>query len=188
MRFLRVFRPRDLRRDKRGVAAVEFALILPMFVMIYMCSVEITELLLANRRVENLAASAADIVARDTMVTDAELNDLETALDLLLSPNTSAGMSARVSSITIDTDGSAEVVWSRSYNDYPALAAGDDVVDLPSDLTEDDNTPSIVRAEVIYDYQSPLRWMLPGPFRLTHSEYRRPRLVDPVPLCSSNCS
>lgn len=179
---------RNLRRDRRGVAAVEFALILPMFVMIYLCSVELTELLLANRRVENLAASAADVVARDTMVTSAELTDMDTALDLLLQPNPSTGMSARIMSISIDEDGDAEVVWSQSYNGYPTMAVGDSVTDLPSDITEDDNTPSIVRVEVIYDYESPLQWMLPGLFRLVHAEYRRPRLVDPIPLCTSNCS
>ena len=44
------FRFPRLWRNKKGVAAVEFALILPMFAGIYLGSVELTELLLVNAR------------------------------------------------------------------------------------------------------------------------------------------
>jgi Flp pilus assembly protein TadG len=179
---------RFLRAAKRGVAAVEFALILPIMVTMYLGSVEITELLLANRRLENVAASAADILARDTMITETELTDVSTAMQLLMEPNPASGLKVRLSAITITNNGTtATVTWSRSYWSYPTLNAGSTVTDLPTDLMNANN-PSIIRAEVIYDYDSPLNWMLPGTFRLSHTEYRRPRLVDPPPLCVSNCS
>lgn len=178
------FRFPRLWRNKKGVAAVEFALILPMFAGIYLGSVELTELLLVNRRVENLAASAADIVARDTLVRESELTDLQEAIDLLMDPNPVSGLKVRVTSIQINSSTDCVVVWSKSYHGYATLANGDKINDLPAELLTGE-TPSIVRAQVTYDYMTPIRWLLPATFSLKHTEYRRPRLVDPVPYSAT---
>ena len=40
---------------------------------------------------------------------------------------------------------------------------------------------SVIVAETIYSYRSPLGFLSNGSFTLTHNAYRRSRLIDPIP-------
>ena len=51
-------------RDKRGVSAVEFALLTPIILLIYVGVAEIGNLLTVERRVETVASTAADLTAQ----------------------------------------------------------------------------------------------------------------------------
>ncbi len=57
-------RIRGFSRDTRGVAAVEFALILPLLLLLYIGSVEATLLYTTDRGVATIASTVADLVAR----------------------------------------------------------------------------------------------------------------------------
>lgn len=57
-------RLRRLRRDNRGVAAVEFALLLPLMVTLYLGSTEITQGVLASRKMAIVSRTLSDIVAQ----------------------------------------------------------------------------------------------------------------------------
>ena len=50
--------------DRCGLAAVEFALILPVMLTLYFGGVEVTNMLVANRRVTSVAYTAADLAAQ----------------------------------------------------------------------------------------------------------------------------
>jgi Flp pilus assembly protein TadG len=58
-------------RDRRGVSAVEFALIAPVLVIFYCGMAELTQAMMAQRRVSNIASSIGDVVAQNAQLTDA---------------------------------------------------------------------------------------------------------------------
>ena len=58
---------RRFSADRRGLAALEFALIAPLMVLVLFGSVELTELLATNRRAENTTASVADVISRTVL-------------------------------------------------------------------------------------------------------------------------
>ena len=60
-------------RDERGVSAVEFALLAPFMIALYLGSVQLTLGLTADRKVSQVANSVADLVTQDDFVTDADL-------------------------------------------------------------------------------------------------------------------
>jgi Flp pilus assembly protein TadG len=55
------------RRDRNGVAATEFALILPVMLVMYVGAVEITDAVYVDRRVTLTTRVVGDLIARDTL-------------------------------------------------------------------------------------------------------------------------
>ena len=72
----------------------------------------------------------------------------------------------------------AVVVWSEGHGGYTPLAANATVA-LPSGMMT--TGTSIIMAETSYPYHSPLGFLFTGGVNLTHTVYRRSRLVDPIP-------
>ncbi len=55
---------RNLRKDRRGVAFIEFALGLPVFMGLLMTGLETVNLIMAHQQVSRIAISTADLAAR----------------------------------------------------------------------------------------------------------------------------
>lgn len=162
---------------KRGLAAVEFAIIAPMMIFLLFGTVELIDVLGANKRAQNAAASLADVVARDTEVSNAEITGLWSALDVLMFPDDSVNMQVRITSVTIVDATTARVVWSEGHGMSARVA--NSPVDLPAQMMVAGT--SVIMAETVYPYDSPLGILISGPMNLTHEAYRRSRLVDPIP-------
>jgi Flp pilus assembly protein TadG len=169
---------RRFAQARQGMAAVEFALIAPMMILLMFGSVELIDALGANRRVQNTAASLADVVARDTEVSDAEVTGLWAAADVLMFPDPTGDLGVRVTSISVESATVARVVWSEGHNGLAPLGAGD-TVDLPAAIM----TPgsSLIRADTTFVYQAPLDFLFTDDVNMTHTSYRRSRVVDPIP-------
>jgi Flp pilus assembly protein TadG len=162
---------------KKGLAALEFAIIAPMMIFLLFGSVDLLDVLSANKRVQNAASSLADVVARDTEVSNAEIAGLWAALDVLMFPSSGADVNVRITSVRIDSTTSARVVWSEGRGMSPRVV--NSTVVLPAAMMRP--ATSIIMTETTYAYHSPLGFLLPGPVTLRHDVYRRSRLVDPIP-------
>ena len=165
------------KRAKRGIAAVEFALLAPVMILLLLGSVEVIHMFDTSSRVQNSAASLADLVARDTEVSDSEISGLWDALDLLMYPQSATTMRMRLTSIQIDASSVARVVWSEGRN-ISAYSNGS-TISLPAGIGQPGT--SVIWAEAEIDYESPLHVLIPGQITMRRSTYRRSRLVDPIP-------
>lgn len=175
-------RLRAFARATKGLAAVEFALLAPMMVFVLFASVDLLDALGANRRSQNVSASLADVVARDTEVSNNEISGMWAAANILMFPDDGANMDLRITSIMIDSATSAHVVWSERHNNgFSSLSAGSSIT-LPSAMM----TPgtSIIMADSRFNYTPPLGFLFGDGIPLTHTAYRRSRLVDPIPRVS----
>ncbi len=178
-------RIRRFVKSKKGLAALEFAIIAPMMIFLLFGSVDLIDVLGANKRSQNVAASLADVVARDNAVSLDEINGLWSALDVLMFPDSAADMQVRVSSIRIESASVARVVWSRGHGGMSARNSGD-TVDLPDQMMRPGT--SVILAETAYPYHVPLGFLYAGQRTFRHTAYRRSRLVDPIPCTWSGCS
>ncbi len=162
---------------KKGLAALEFAIIAPMMIFLLFGSVDLLDMLSANSRVQNSAASVADVVARDTEVSNAEIAGLWAALDVLMFPDDGGDVNMRVTSVSVISSNNARVVWSEGHGMTPRMTNSSVV------LSSAMMTPgtSVIMTETTYQYRPPLGFLLPGPVTLRHDAYRRSRLVDPIP-------
>ena len=67
---------RKLRQDASGVAAVEFALLLPMLLALLIGCLEVTFKIWSTQKAEKLAVTLSDVIAQSTAVTSADLTKL----------------------------------------------------------------------------------------------------------------
>jgi Flp pilus assembly protein TadG len=168
---------RRFARAKKGLAALEFAIIAPMMIFLLFGSVDLIDVLGADKRAQNAAASLADVIARDTEVTNDEVSGLWAALDVLMYPDDAAAMQIRVSSVRIENATTARVVWSEGRRMTARMP--NSTISLPAQMM----TPgtSLIVAESVYPYQSLLGFLFVGTKNLNHNAYRRSRLIDPIP-------
>jgi len=176
-------RLRKFGKATGAMAAVEFAMLAPMMLLILFGSVDLLDMLHANRRAQNSAASIADVIARDTEVSNAEIAGLWSAIDVLMFPNNGADVQVRLTSIRIVNANRAEVVWSEARGaGMDALNPGDEVTVLPEQMMQPGS--SVIWAETLFPYRTPLGFLNDGASNFRHSAFRRSRLVDPIPRVS----
>jgi Flp pilus assembly protein TadG len=81
-------RARAWRADARGIAAVEFALIVPVMSVLMMGAIELSQALMVDRRVTQVASSTADLIARsEKSITEAEVRDIMRIGGFIMKPN-----------------------------------------------------------------------------------------------------
>ncbi|WP_293901131.1 TadE/TadG family type IV pilus assembly protein [Phenylobacterium sp.] len=159
--------------DRGGVAAIEFALILPVLFVLNVSAAEALQAYQAQRNVAHIASAMADITAQSRTVTSADLDDTLTASVAMIHPFPNVNLQQRVSSLSADASGAVSIDWSvkKLYTEagnpsVPAgyLAAGE----------------SAIVTDVIYDYKPTFGMFLPANIRFIRHAYVRPRLSTKV--------
>jgi Flp pilus assembly protein TadG len=80
-------RTRRFGRDRRGVAAIEFALIVPILVVLALGCFEVPRLVLTWQRISRTSSGIADLVAQaDDPLTSNQMRDIFTAGGLMMQP------------------------------------------------------------------------------------------------------
>jgi Flp pilus assembly protein TadG len=179
------FLPRRLRRlarDERGVSAVEFAMLLPLMITLYLGSVELSQGISIDRKVTLTARTVADLTAQVSSVNNAGMSNILNASVAVLAPYPADKAKVTVSLVTIDSNSKATIAWSDSYQGTPR-SKGSTVSGLPSALIVP-NT-SLVWGEVQYSYAPTIGYVVTGTMTLKDQIFMRPRLSDTIARTSS---
>jgi Flp pilus assembly protein TadG len=165
---------RRFQDDKRGVSAVEFAMLLPLMVTLYIGGVEVSSAIAVDRKVTLVARTLGDLVAQSTSVNADEMTNILNAASSVVQPYSSSLIKVTVSRVDVDANGVAKVIWSKTKNG--TVKSG--TVTLPAALNTA-NT-SVIWAESQYVYTPAIGYVITGPITLKDQIYMRPRLSDTV--------
>jgi Flp pilus assembly protein TadG len=169
---LKFFRAAD-----SGVAAVEFAAVLPVMLIMYLGMIEVGQGISTDRKVTLLARTLADLTSQaSSNFNNSEMNNVFDAATTVMAPYSSSSAKMVVSSVVIDNAKKATVDWSCHKNST-ARTKGQ-VVTLPSGL--DVANTSLIMAEVNLAYTPMLGYVITGTIDLDETTYMRPRLVSSV--------
>jgi Flp pilus assembly protein TadG len=166
----------DFAKDKRGVSAVEFAMVLPLMLTLYLGGVELSQGVSIDRKVTLTARTVADLVAQVSSIDTNGINAALGAATAIMAPYPDKDVKVTVSVVEIDKNGNAKVKWSGTKNGT-ARAVGSSVT-VPAAL----NTPStsLVWGEATYKFQPSIGYVVTGAMNLTDQIYMRPRLSETV--------
>lgn len=165
-----------LARDTGGIAAVEFAMLLPMMLALWLGAVELSQGIAADRKATLTTRTIADLVSQVTTVNNSDMTNSLNAASAVMAPFPTSNLKVTVSSVTIDANGKATIAWSDTLNGT-ARAKGSTVT-LPAAL----NVPStsLIWSEVQYAYKPTIGYIVSGTINLKDQIFMRPRLSDTV--------
>ena len=163
---------RRLLRDRRGIAAVEFAFIAPVLVFFVMGVIEMSFRFRAAEEATRYVHQVADLVAREDELTKDQLGQIYGAAMYMMAPiETTDQLDLDVSSIGFEgEDAKPDVFWRR--------AAGTPVdINLPNTAGMGLTGETVIRVGVRYTYESVLSELFGGRVMAIEREaFARPRV------------
>jgi Flp pilus assembly protein TadG len=174
-------RLRSFRADRGGMAAVEFALILPFMLTIYIGGIEIGNGFAANTKVTEVAHTVADLASQYVTIYNSDMSNILGASSSIIAPYSASNIVVTVSEITTNSSGAGTVTWSDSFNGT-ARTVGQ-AITLPASLRQPNI--SLILGEVTYQYAPQLGYTLTGTITLSDSYYLYPRLSNSVTRLNS---
>jgi len=168
--------------DQRGVSALEFALLMPLMITLYLGGVEISQAVSADRKATLVSHTIGDLVAQSSDIVDADMTNILNAASSVAYPFAVANLTVTVSSVCIDANGVATVAWSDTLNG--TIRAGTVTSSIPSALLTA-NT-SLIWGEATYNYRPTIGWTITGTLTLRDKIFLRPRLSSSVTRSSAH--
>jgi Flp pilus assembly protein TadG len=178
---LRLLRPGGARASfgVAGNVAVEFALTLPVLMLLMLGSAEMARFVILHQKVDRVAVTTSDLVARAETIKESELEDIFVAADFVAQPFDLSNLGVViVSAITNDGSG-ARVAWQRSgagtasHTSQIGMEGG--AATLSADFEVREGETAII-AEVFYDFEPFLSELIVEPQTLYRRAHHRPRL------------
>ena len=144
-------------RDIRGVAAVEFAMIVPIMGVMFIGAVELSQVITVDRRVTQVASATADLVARaETQISQTEITDIMKAGSYIVGPYSVNPLTIVLRNVTSSpTDANtAKQSWTCTYKGMGGSLTcncTNTSYSLPSGLVSTND--SVVISQTTYDYK-----------------------------------
>jgi Flp pilus assembly protein TadG len=167
---------RKIAKAQGGMAAAEFALILPVMLVLVFGSIEVTNALICRTDVSTMAGTAADLVAQETQVGQTDINNVFSALSALVYPYPTTGAQIVITSVIDDGHGGGKVDWSQAYNATPRSKGTP--VTVPTGLITTGG--SVIMSEITYTYTPVSTWLVKYPITMSNRFYSHPRRVAQV--------
>jgi Flp pilus assembly protein TadG len=168
-------------QDRGGTSAVEFAMLLPLLLTLYLGTFEIAQGIGINRKVTLTSRTVADLASQVSSISDTDMTNLLNASSAVMSCTTPQQcdlnkLKVTVSEVKIDANQTAKVVWSDTLNGTKRAVGSS--VSLPAALKVA-NT-NLIWGEVSYSYKPMIGYVITGTLSLSDQIFMRPRLSDCV--------
>jgi Flp pilus assembly protein TadG len=157
--------------DCRAASAIEFALLLPLMLTIYIGGNDIAFGLSAQFKATLAARTVADLASQEISIDNPTMAGILGAASTVMAPFAANNLAVIVSEVTTDANGNGTITWSAAQNALP-YAAGKSVT-LPTQLQIPN--VSMILGEVTYPYTPPVSYEITGKFNIYQNAYFFPR-------------
>jgi Flp pilus assembly protein TadG len=179
-------------RSREATAAVEFAAVMPIMLIMYLGSLELSEAISVDQRVTNVAGTVGDLVARENgTISASTLTDYFQAATAILSPFSTTDLKQVVTLVYVDSAGATLVKWSQAYNGGTAKTAGQPYPAtnaIPTAMINISKGNYVIVSEASYPYKPLLGWFFKNTFNLYHQNFYLPRYAKIICYNTATCS
>jgi Flp pilus assembly protein TadG len=161
----------SLLRDRSGMAATEFAVIVPIMLVMFFGTVEFSSGVAVDRKVTLMARTLSDLTSRSISVGDSDMTNFFAASAAIMTPYSTTPIKATITELYIDpTTLQARVQWSKGT----APRAVSSTVTIPTALAVANTY--LIMSEVSYLYTPTIGYvMAKAGVNLSDVAYTRPR-------------
>jgi Flp pilus assembly protein TadG len=170
-------------KDRRASVAVEFVLVIPILIVLFLGIYEVTNAVILYMKVIDAADTVSDLAAQYTTVASADIDNFYIAGQLVMEPSPGSGLGLAIASVAFDPNtGKPSIAWqatrggAQPMTDAASAAVG---FGSPGD--------SVIEATASYTYTSLFGFVLPYGITMSTRVFSRPRNVSVIP-CSAPCN
>ncbi len=180
MQWLRTLRSwRDLRGDTGGVAAIEFALVVPLVIVVYAAGFEIVQAATVNRKLTDTTVQLANVTTQYTSVSSADLSNIFAASSQIMAPYSVTTLKIVLTQVKTDNSSNGTVDWSQGYpTGTPGLAANS-AVTLPAGFASPNSYYILV--QTTYTYSTTIGSAFIGNLPMSDQIFMVPRQSSSIP-------
>jgi Flp pilus assembly protein TadG len=177
-------KPGALWGDEKGVSAVEFALIVPIILILLIGMVDLNEALTVHRKLRQITSTIADLTAQQSELTTSTVDLTLQGAASLLAPYDRTSLQLVLTVVSVEDDGQT-VAWSRAYQATAEHAGDEPLFPVPEELALSGVQMVAVRAD--YEFESifgHLTQVFAGreSYAMHDWMYERPRTGDEIVL------
>jgi Flp pilus assembly protein TadG len=174
---------RQFANGEQGVTAIEFALVLPVILLILLGCFEVPRYVLVVQKIARTSASVADLVAQaDEPITGNQMQDIFIAGKTLMQPyDVVANGKIYISSINNPAAAGVKLTWQRNNGGNDGgkgsklgAEGSNPTAKLPANLVPASNE-EVLAAEVYFNYQPVFSSLIYNGSWLYRISYSRPR-------------
>ncbi len=180
---------RNLAGDSSGIAATEFAVIVPLMLVMFFGTVEFSSGIAVDRKVTMMARTLSDLTSQSTTVGDTDVANFFAASAGIMTPYSATPTKATISELYVDpTTHVARVQWSKSYQGGTTRALSS-IVAVPAALAV--GGTYLIFSEVSYRYVPTIGYVMAAAgVNLSEVSYTRPRqstcvFYSPATACTT---
>jgi Flp pilus assembly protein TadG len=180
-----------LRRDDSGIAAIEFAMIVPLLLLMLFGITDLANYFAVDRKVSQISQAVSDLTSRYTAVQESDVTNFFTIAGAMLTPYDKSQMKASIHQVYLDPNTkTAKVVWSRSWGTTPLTK--NTVYPVPAGLVGKDASGNwlanqyLIVGDVKYNYVPTIGWVVSkAGVTATEVAFTKPRQMTCVMLGST---
>lgn len=182
--WLRVRRSaQDLIRDCRGIAATEFAIIVPVMLLLFFGTDEFASGIAVDRKVTLMARTLSDLTSQNISVTDTQLTNFFNASSAIMTPYSATPVKSTITELYVDPNTlAARVQWSKGS----APRTAGTTVAIPTALQVGDTY--LIYSEVSYAFVPTVGYVLKNSITLSDFTFTRPRQSTCVMYSTTVCT
>ena len=165
---------------RAGNVAVEFALAVPVLLMLMLASAELARFVILHQKMDRVATTISDLVSRAETINESQMADIFTAVGEVAYPYDLADLGLVIVSSVVNPDGNGPVIaWQRSggggYSATSQVGTEGNDATLSGDFEVREGETAII-AEVYFDFTPFLSEMIVAPQVIYRTAHHRPRL------------
>jgi Flp pilus assembly protein TadG len=173
---------RRFARERDGVSAVEFALILPFMLTLYLGGSELGDGMAIQFKATLAARTVADLATQYTNIPDTTtMNQIIAAASTVATPYATANMTVTVSELKLNGSATGSVIWSASNSGNGRTV--NSTFPLPTamqSLATPTNPVYLILGEVTYPYTPAMGYAITGTINIYEDVVFSPRLASCV--------
>jgi Flp pilus assembly protein TadG len=175
-------------RNNNGFSAVEFALLTPIMLSVYLGSVQIGDAIAISRKVTIATRTVANLTTLNSSVTASTLTTIMSASSVVVAPYSLSNLSVTVSEVeTTDANGHATIQWSNNLTNgvYSTGYTQGQAVTLPAAGMAPASGIYLIWCQIQYNYTPSLGYLMTGTFPIAEQIYMSPRISTLITYTSS---
>jgi Flp pilus assembly protein TadG len=173
--------------SKRAVAAIEFAMILPVLLLLFLGSFDAGNAIAVYMKVRATTYTLAAITNQYSIIQSTDMSSITGAAGVVVSPFSAMPLVVTISQIQIASNGSATYAWS--YSPTGTAHTQGSTATVPTAFAIPNSY--VIFAEVSYTYTPSFGYFVTGPITLADNLYTTPRssqCISYTPQTGNACS